>query len=54
VTVELEKDAMIHALRRMNVMSSERYSGVKMKLFENKMMLNSTNPDVGKRRMRSR
>ncbi|MBP1720610.1 MAG: polymerase beta chain [Deltaproteobacteria bacterium] len=47
VTVELEKDAMIHALRRMNVMSSERYSGVKMKLFENKMMLNSTNPDVG-------
>jgi DNA polymerase-3 subunit beta len=47
VTVELEKDAMIHALRRMNVMSSERYSGVKIKLLENRMMLNSTNPDVG-------
>ena len=47
VTVELEKDAMVHALRRMNVMSSERYSGVKIKLLENRMMLNSTNPDVG-------
>jgi DNA polymerase-3 subunit beta len=47
VTVELDKDAMIHALRRMGVMSSERYSGVKIKLSENRMVLNSTNPDVG-------
>jgi DNA polymerase-3 subunit beta len=47
VTVELEKDAMIHALRRMSVMSSERYSGVKIKLSEDRVVLNSTNPDVG-------
>lgn len=47
VAVEMEKDTMIHALRRMNVMSSERYNGVRIKLSENRVLLNSTNPDVG-------
>lgn len=45
--VELDKDQMLRALRRMSVMSSERYMGVKIKLLEGKMVLNSTNPDLG-------
>lgn len=45
--VRFEKDIALHALRRMNVISSERYSGVIIKLTEGKMILNSTNPDVG-------
>jgi len=47
VVVQFEKEAVLHALRRMNVISSERYSGVIVKLQENKIILNSTNPDVG-------
>lgn len=47
VIVNFDRDAVLHALRRMNVISSERYSGVIMTLMENKLLLNSTNPDVG-------
>ena len=45
--VQFEKDTALHALRRMSVISSERYSGVIIKLMEGKIILNSTNPDVG-------
>jgi DNA polymerase-3 subunit beta len=45
--VELERDKVLHALRRMSVMVSERYSGVRIRLQPGKMILNSTNPDVG-------
>jgi DNA polymerase-3 subunit beta len=45
--VQFEKDMALHALRRMSVISSERYSGVIIKLMEGKIILNSTNPDVG-------
>jgi DNA polymerase-3 subunit beta len=47
IVVQFEKEVVLHALRRMNVISSERYSGVIVKLQENKIILNSTNPDVG-------
>jgi len=47
VVVGVGKDVFLHALRRMNVISSERYSGVIISLFNGKMVLNSTNPDVG-------
>jgi DNA polymerase-3 subunit beta len=47
LVVQFEKEAALHALRRMSVISSERYSGVIVALKENKMVLNSTNPDVG-------
>lgn len=47
VAVKFEKDAILHALRRMSVVSSERYSGVIIGLSEGKMVLESTNPDVG-------
>jgi DNA polymerase-3 subunit beta len=47
VVVKFEKDAILHALRRMSVVSSERYSGVIIVLTDGKMVLESTNPDVG-------
>ena len=47
VVVNFDRDTVLHALKRMNVISSERYSGVIMTVHENKMILNSTNPDVG-------
>jgi DNA polymerase-3 subunit beta len=47
LVVQFEKEASLHALRRMGVISSDRYSGVIVKLQENKIILNSTNPDVG-------
>lgn len=46
-SIQFERDAALHALRRMSVISSERYSGVIIKLMEGKIILNSTNPDVG-------
>lgn len=47
VEVTLERDSFLHALRRMNVVSSERYSGVIISFTDGKMTLNSTNLDVG-------
>ena len=47
IGVVLEKESFLHALRRMNVVSSERYSGVIVSFSNNKMTLNSTNLDVG-------
>jgi DNA polymerase-3 subunit beta len=45
--IQFNKDDFLHALKRMNVISSARYSGVVVTLSENKVILNSTNPDVG-------
>jgi DNA polymerase III subunit beta len=45
--LRFEKNIVLHALKRMNVMSSDRYNGVIMTLMENRLILNSTNPDVG-------
>jgi DNA polymerase III subunit beta len=47
IGVVLEKESFLHALRRMNVISSERYSGVILSFSPGKMVLNSTNLDVG-------
>lgn len=46
-SVSLDKESFLHALRRMNVVSSERYSGVIISFSSGKMTLNSTNLDVG-------
>ena len=43
----LEKDKFMHALRRMSVISSERYNGVIITISEGRLVMNSTNPDVG-------
>jgi DNA polymerase-3 subunit beta len=47
VLLSMEKDKFLHALRRMSVISSERYNGVIMTLSPEKLILNSNNPDVG-------
>ena len=45
--VRADRTTMLHSLRRMGVMSSEMFSGVKIRLTEGKMILNSINPEVG-------
>ena len=47
VILGIEKDKLLHTLRRMSVISSERYNGVIMTLAADKIVLNSNNPDVG-------
>ncbi|MFB3925052.1 MAG: DNA polymerase III subunit beta [Syntrophales bacterium] len=47
ISVELDRELFLQSLRRMGVISSEKYSGVVIKLSNNKMLLNSTNPDIG-------
>jgi DNA polymerase-3 subunit beta len=47
IGVILEKESFLHALKRMNVVSSERYSGVILSFSNGKITLNSTNLDVG-------
>ncbi len=45
--VRFGRDRVLHALRRMSVISSEGYSGVIVKMAADRMVLHSTNPDVG-------
>ena len=45
--LRFDKNSFLHALKRMNVMSSERYNGVILILATNRLIMNSTNPDVG-------
>jgi DNA polymerase III subunit beta len=47
LVVALEKDKFMHALRRMSVISSDRYNGVIVTISNDRLVLNSTNPDVG-------
>lgn len=47
ISVILEKEYFLHALKRMSVVSSERYGGVILSFSEGKLTLNSTNLDVG-------
>jgi len=47
VEVQLDRDQILHSLRRMGVMSTEKFSGVKIEVYDHRMVLTSTNPDVG-------
>lgn len=47
IRVVLEKEKFLHALKRMSVVSSERYGGVIISFSKGKLTLNSTNLDVG-------
>lgn len=47
IELKVEKEKLLHALRRMSVISSERYNGVVITVSEGRIVLNSTNPDVG-------
>jgi DNA polymerase-3 subunit beta len=45
--VHFDKEVMLHALKRMNVMSTDRYNNVVFNITKDKIVLNSTNPDLG-------
>ena len=47
ISVTLERESFLHALRRMSVVSSERYGGVILSFSKGRLTLNSTNLDVG-------
>ncbi len=47
VEIQLDKNQILHSLRRMSVMSTERFSGVKIDVHDQRMVLTSTNPDIG-------
>ena len=47
VETQLDRNQILHSLRRMGVMSTEKFSGVKIELYDHRMVLTSTNPDVG-------
>ena len=47
VLLQFSRDTVLHALKRMSVISSERYAGVIIVLKNNLMVLDSNNPDVG-------
>jgi len=45
--LQFGREKVLHALRRMSVISNDRYSGVIITLGNNLMVLNSNNPDIG-------
>jgi DNA polymerase-3 subunit beta len=45
--IHIDRDKMLRSLKRMSVMSSERFSGVKIEVSGGKVHLSSINPDVG-------
>lgn len=45
--IRLDRGLFLLALRRMDVVSSDTYTGVRLRLAENRMELESANPDVG-------
>lgn len=47
VVVGVDRDKFLPALKRMSVISSERYNGVIISISSDRMVLSSTNPDVG-------
>lgn len=47
IELKVEKEKLLRALRRMSVISSERYNGVVLTVAAGRIVLNSTNPDVG-------
>jgi len=47
IDIKINREQMLHALRRMSVMSTDRYGGVVIILREGEIILNSINPDVG-------
>lgn len=45
--VKIEKDELLHALRRVSILSSERYKGIKLELKEGRLLVSANNPDLG-------
>lgn len=45
--ITIGRDTMLHALKRMSIMSNEKMKGVKFDIGEGRIVLTSTNPDFG-------
>lgn len=45
--VKSQQDGLLQALRRVSILSSERYKGVKIELSRGKMVVSANNPDLG-------
>ena len=43
----LDRDELLQALRRVSILSSERYKGVKMEFTDQKVSISTNNPDLG-------
>jgi DNA polymerase-3 subunit beta len=44
---KLDHDELMQALRRVSILSSERYKGVRMEFSDNKVSISANNPDLG-------
>src|SRR5918999_1890473 len=44
---KVEHDELLQALRRVSILSSERYKGVKMEFSDDKVSISANNPDLG-------
>lgn len=43
----MEHEELLQALRRVSILSSERYKGIKMEFKENRLSISANNPDLG-------
>jgi len=46
-TAKIEQTEFLQALRRVSILSSERYKGIKMEFKEDKVSISANNPDLG-------
>ena len=46
-TAKIEHNEFLQALRRVSILSSERYKGIKMEFKEDKVSISANNPDLG-------
>jgi DNA polymerase-3 subunit beta len=44
---KLEHDELLQALRRVSILSSERYKGIRMEFSDGKVSISANNPDLG-------
>jgi DNA polymerase-3 subunit beta len=44
---KLEHDELLQALRRVSILSSERYKGIRMEFSDGKVLISANNPDLG-------
>ena len=46
-TLKIEQDEFLKALRRVSILSSERYKGIKLEVGEGRISISANNPDLG-------
>jgi DNA polymerase-3 subunit beta len=51
---KIEHNEFLQAIRRISILSSERYKGIKLEFKEDRVLISANNPDLGRRLKRSR